>query len=318
MQNDTTHTLNFTDHRRQLLENRYVYAVVSRRAQGLSIGVNLNPDAFCNFDCPYCQVDRRIPSTKNKKIDLLILEKELQHIHFLITTEQLWEVAPFNTVEENMRVVRDISISGDGEPTVCPNFQESLQLVIQTHQAIRAFQERRSLAPEECIRLQVFSNATVFHKPSVRESLGLLWQHQGVVWAKLDAGTQPWFEKVSGSSISLDLIVGNITWAASQYPIVIQAMFHAFASTKDGVEVIEKPTDAEIEAWLGRLEKIITEGQGENRAQRISWIQIYTTIRRPAQESVVPLSKEALESIADKARALCAKISMSTRISVST
>ena len=44
--------LDFTDHRRDLGENRYVYAVVSRRAGGLSIGVNLNPDKVCNFDCP--------------------------------------------------------------------------------------------------------------------------------------------------------------------------------------------------------------------------------------------------------------------------
>ena len=53
--------LDFKDHRRDLGENRYVYAVVSRRARGLSIGVNLNPDKVCNFDCPYCQVDRTTP-----------------------------------------------------------------------------------------------------------------------------------------------------------------------------------------------------------------------------------------------------------------
>jgi len=54
--------LDFRDHRRQLDENRYVYAVVSRRARGLSIGVNMNPDKRCNFDCPYCQVDRTTPA----------------------------------------------------------------------------------------------------------------------------------------------------------------------------------------------------------------------------------------------------------------
>ncbi|HNC96138.1 MAG TPA: radical SAM protein, partial [Myxococcota bacterium] len=53
--------LDFADHRRDLGDNRYIYAVVSRRARGLSIGINLNPDKVCNFDCPYCQVDRRVP-----------------------------------------------------------------------------------------------------------------------------------------------------------------------------------------------------------------------------------------------------------------
>ena len=58
----------FYHHRRQLLQNRYVYAVVSRRAKGLSIGINLNVDKICNFDCPYCQVDRTVPLTDVQKL----------------------------------------------------------------------------------------------------------------------------------------------------------------------------------------------------------------------------------------------------------
>src|ERR1041384_5902109 len=51
----------FTQHSRSWRENRYVYPVVSRRSKGLSIGVNLNPDKVCNFDCIYCCVDRKTP-----------------------------------------------------------------------------------------------------------------------------------------------------------------------------------------------------------------------------------------------------------------
>ena len=53
--------LDFRNHARELAGNRYIYAVVSRRSRGLSIGINLNPDKACNFDCPYCQVDRTTP-----------------------------------------------------------------------------------------------------------------------------------------------------------------------------------------------------------------------------------------------------------------
>ena len=56
-----TRVLTTQDHRRKLDENRYVYAVLSRRSGGVSIGVNLNPDKVCNFDCIYCQVDRTTP-----------------------------------------------------------------------------------------------------------------------------------------------------------------------------------------------------------------------------------------------------------------
>ena len=48
----------FAMHARTWQANRYVYPVVSRRSKGISIGVNLNPDKVCNFDCIYCSVDR--------------------------------------------------------------------------------------------------------------------------------------------------------------------------------------------------------------------------------------------------------------------
>ena len=43
---------------RNLLHNRFVYVTVSPRAKGLSVGVNMNPDKQCNFDCVYCEVNR--------------------------------------------------------------------------------------------------------------------------------------------------------------------------------------------------------------------------------------------------------------------
>ena len=51
-------------HPRNFEANRYVYPVLSRRAGGISIGVNLNLDKICNFHCVYCQVDRGEPGEK--------------------------------------------------------------------------------------------------------------------------------------------------------------------------------------------------------------------------------------------------------------
>src|SRR5665213_1458021 len=48
------HTL----HPRSYHDNKFVYPVLSRRSRGISIGINLNPDKVCNFDCIYCQVNR--------------------------------------------------------------------------------------------------------------------------------------------------------------------------------------------------------------------------------------------------------------------
>ena len=62
----------FAMHDRVWQANRYVYPVVSRRSKGISIGVNLNPDKVCNFDCIYCCVDRK-QTGKYKEVDLGIL-----------------------------------------------------------------------------------------------------------------------------------------------------------------------------------------------------------------------------------------------------
>ena len=57
---------------RDYLKNHFVYLTISPRARGLSIGVNLNPDKGCNFDCVYCEVDRRVPADK-RALDLNVL-----------------------------------------------------------------------------------------------------------------------------------------------------------------------------------------------------------------------------------------------------
>ena len=53
-----TAPLSAASHPRYFGQNSFVYPVLSRRADGISVGINLNPDKACNFDCIYCQVDR--------------------------------------------------------------------------------------------------------------------------------------------------------------------------------------------------------------------------------------------------------------------
>ena len=53
----------------------YCYPVISRRSKGVSLGVNLNPNKVCNFDCVYCEVDRITPP-RRADVDLDQLEAE--------------------------------------------------------------------------------------------------------------------------------------------------------------------------------------------------------------------------------------------------
>ena len=103
-------------HPRTRRQNRYVYAVRARRSRGISIGINLDPQKTCNFDCVYCEViDRRDleKSATRPAIAAAEVVKEL--------TEELSlhrRIAPSYEADP----VRDISFAGDGEPSTFRGF----------------------------------------------------------------------------------------------------------------------------------------------------------------------------------------------------
>ena len=88
-----THPLH-TRHERSFEANRFVYPVLSRRSGGISLGVNLNPDKVCNFDCINCQVDRtRQSETKFVEIDALLAE--LGDMLDFVTSGEIWQTEKF-------------------------------------------------------------------------------------------------------------------------------------------------------------------------------------------------------------------------------
>jgi len=263
--------LDFRDHRRELDENRYVYAVVSRRARGLSVGVNLNPDKACNFGCPYCQVDRTTPGGP-PRVDVAALASELEDL-LRRASADLWSRPPFDTVAVEMRRVADIAFAGDGEPTTPREFPA----------AARAARERRDrLAPG--VPLRLLTNATLFHKDRVRAALAEFDD----LWCKLDAGTEAHFHLVDGTRLPFRRILDNLLLVARERPVVVQSLFPAI----DGAG----PGDAEVAAWVERLREIVAQGG------RIDHVQVYTVARAPADPRCTPLDRARLESIAEAAR----------------
>src|SRR3954468_22275803 len=123
-----------TDHTRLFENNRFVYPVLSRRSAGISIGVNLNPDKVCNFDCIYCQVDRRSQSeTRFVEIDGLI--DELRGTLDLVLSGRIYDTPKFHDVPPQLRRLNDIAFSGDGEPTTYKNFDEIIAACAEVKQA---------------------------------------------------------------------------------------------------------------------------------------------------------------------------------------
>jgi wyosine [tRNA(Phe)-imidazoG37] synthetase (radical SAM superfamily) len=265
----------FQDHRRDYAANRYAYPVVSRRSRGVSVGLNLNPDKRCNFDCVYCQVDRTTPGA-DPEVDLVVLERELDDLLDLVQRGELFVSDRFRATPPDLRRLNDIAFSGDGEPTSCPLFPEVVHLAV-------AVRQRHCLAD---VKLVLITNATLLHRPRILETLEVLAANQGEVWAKLDAGTQEYYQRVERTTIPLSRVVDNITRAAQLAPVVIQALFLRL----DGAG----PSVAEQEAFCARLNEI-RQGGG-----RIDRVQVYTIARRPAEEWATALEDDELQALADR------------------
>lgn len=266
------------DHARVFDRFVFVYPVISRRSGGLSLGVNLNPDKRCNFDCAYCEVDRRTPG-RAKEVDLIRLRAELSALVQSALTGQLGLTPKFAEVAALTRRIRDIAFSGDGEPTMVPNFADCVQAVIEVKRA-------QALADT---RIVLITNATGLDKSDVKRGLALLEAHQGEIWGKLDAGTETYYRLVNRSHVAFDRILRNLTITAQARPIVIQSLF---------MKVRGEPMPApELEAYCGRLRDILSAGGS------IREVQAYTIARPTPEPWVERLDRADLDSIAAAIRA---------------
>lgn len=264
-------------HSRTYGENRFVYPVISRRSKGLSLGINLNPDKVCNFDCVYCQVDRR-SDAETPFVDVDTLYAELDATLDCIATGEIFQDPGFVKTPPSARRLNDIAFAGDGEPTTVPNFHEIVQHVA-------AIKRERRLAD---VKLIVLTNASMLHRPNVTEALAILMKHDGEIWAKLDAGTGEYYQRIMRTPIPFARILENLVQTAMRFPLVIQSMFLRFAG--------ESPGDAEIDAYIQRLEDILNQGG------RLQLIQVYTVARPPAVATVSALYADELDRIAQRVR----------------
>lgn len=264
-------------HPRSFGANRYVYPVLSRRSGGISIGVNLNLDKRCSFDCIYCQVDRSEPGEMGR-VDVDRLAAELDAMVGLVTSGGIYETAKFRHTPPELRRLNDVALSGDGEPTLALNFDD----------VAAACAEVRRRHGLDGVKLVLITNAGLLHRERVRRGLEILDANGGEIWAKLDAGTEPYFELVARAAIPFGRILDNLRDAALARPIVIQSLFGRIRG--------EPPPPAEREAYCDRLREIVAAGG------RIKLVQLYTIARPPQESWVAPLANDELDAFAELVR----------------
>jgi wyosine [tRNA(Phe)-imidazoG37] synthetase (radical SAM superfamily) len=266
------------DHARQFQRNRFVYPVLSRRSGGISVGVNLNPDKVCNFDCIYCQVDRTRQS-ETRFVETEALLAELRDTLEFVASGAIYESPKFRDVPARLRRLNDIAFSGDGEPTTYKNFDDLMQLCADVKRE----------AGLDNVKLVLITNASMFHRPHVERGLEILDRNNGEIWAKLEAGTDEYYQLIDRTPIPFRQILDNITAAARVRPLVIQSLFMRVAG--------EPPARQELEAFCDRLNEITAAGG------KLKLVQVYTIARRPAESFVSPLPDAEVDAIVELVKA---------------
>jgi len=264
-----------SSHSRHWRENLYVYPVISRRSKGLSIGINVNPDTACNFDCVYCQVDRTV-EPRVRDVDLDVVRSELERMIALATSGRLWQEPQFAGVPEERRRLNDIALSGDGEPTTFREFKECVQLVADCKEA----------AELRDVKIVLITDACYLMKRNVAAALEIMDDNQGEIWAKLDAGTEEYYRLVNRPNYPLEHVVRNITAAATMRPVVIQSLFLRLEGTP--------PSYSEIGAFIDRMHEIRERGGAIDR------VQVYTVARTPAEDYATALSREEIDDLSKR------------------
>ncbi len=267
------------DHRRQWRECLYVYPVISRRAHGVSVGVNLNIDKRCSYACVYCQINRKIKRPPCA-VDPDQLRAELRLALQAVQSGAIWAEERFAQTPAALRRINDIAFSGDGEPTRCETFAQAVDAAVDI---------RRELALDG-LKLIVITNAAHLQDPPVATAMVALAENNGEIWAKLDAGTDAFHRMINRpiGDITLDSVCENIRTASQHVPVVIQSLFLRF----DGIG----PSAAEIAAYVDRLRSILAGGGN------IRLIQLHTVARPPAESAVSYLPDDRLDAIAATVR----------------
>ena len=265
------------DRPRDFLNNHFVYAVVSPRARGLTLGVNMNPDKRCNFDCVYCEVDRAtLP--EHPVLDVGVVASELHRTLDHVLQGQLREHPQYQSLPDELLQLRHVALSGDGEPTLSSQFADVVQAVVHV----------RALGGFPFFKIVLITNATGLDRSQVQESLKRFTKSDEI-WVKLDGGSQEYLDKVCRlKDVTLGKILSNILHLARQRPVVIQSLFPAI----NGVE----PSSEDIEQYAHRLKELKSDGA------QISLVQIYSANRPMSHTECGHLPLKTLSHIAQVVR----------------
>ncbi len=271
-----TDFLTVTDHNREIQGFKYVYPVVSRRAGGVSIGINLNTNNACNWRCIYCQVpnlSRGLPPA----VDLAVLATELRSMLNAIVHGNFMQ----EHVSAEYRQLQDIAFSGNGEPTSAQQFPQTISLVEEILKEFNLLNQ---------IKVRLITNGSMIHKGAIVNSIAHLSRINGEVWFKLDAGTKQDILRINDVNINPDRHIEHLRLCAEHCSTWVQTCMFNYKN--------QGYSEAQLTAYLMQIDKVKDVIQG---------VLLYGVARPSYQAEAVDITQlplEWLEAFAERIRDL--------------
>jgi len=272
-------TLNAVDHSRKSAGLQYVYPVVSRRAGGVSVGINLNTNNACNWRCIYCQV-HNLTLGSAPSVDLGLLESELRNfLHELLHGSFMVQRVP-----ENSRRINDIALSGNGEPTSAKEFAQVIALVGNV---------MKEMSLPQHIKPILITNGSLMHRPYVQEGLQRLSEDRGEVWFKFDRASEQGMQLVNNTRSTIAHVRESLTTAISLCPTWLQTCWF----TIDGMAPGKQDEDDYLDFVSGLLNDNI-------RPRGIMLYSLARVSQQPEAARLGALDQANIEAFASRIRLL--------------
>lgn len=260
--------LTTTDHSRDKAGLTYVYPVLSRRAGGLSIGINLNINNACNWRCIYCQVPDLIRGTA-PAVNLDKLGHELRNFLGDVVHGNFYDR---EEVPDEYRVIKDIAISGNGEPTTANEFDQVVNLIELI------LKEYGLLNSIKCV---LITNGSMVNRIHVKKGLRKLAKMNGEVWFKIDSATQTGIatiNQIKGSNMST---LKRLKASVDLCPTWIQTCVFSYKN--------KPPSKSETDAYINLLEATVS------RKIPVKGVLLYG-VERPSLQPEVKIIKKLPET----------------------
>jgi len=262
---------------RVYLDNRFVYLLLSARAGGMTIGVDLEPDKECNPSCTQCDI-HRVGRLLEPRLDVQGMADELTRTLALFRGGRVRELPNYRLVPDQLLHLRHVSLVGESEPTLAADCFEAFEAVIHI----------RALSGFGFFKLVLMTNGAGLDQPGAQQRSLRHLTRMDEIWLRLDGGTQTYINKANHSGASLEKVLANILLLGRQRPVIIQSLFPAIHG--------EGPSIEEIEQYGQRLLEL------KNAGAQISHVQVYSATCPAAFPPFSHLSLKALSLIAKSVR----------------